>query len=413
MCQKHNPTRRDFIKAAGLAVGAPYVITTAALGKNGRPAASERIVLAGIGTGDRGRTDQNAFLGLPDVQYVAVCDVKAGDRNAAKGQADNRYKNSDCKMVADFRDILSLDDIDAVHIATPDHWHAYITVAACRAGKDVFCEKPETLTLDDGPKMINAARRYSRVVCGGSQRVREDYNDMVNACWDGTLGKIKSINVEFKLGLLDDPNLPAEQVPNGIDYNMWLGPAPWVPFNHARIVPFGDYCPGTCWRHCNDYSGGFATDWGAHYFGGAAFAADVMDKQPVRTVYHETKEGKFGTNYYLAHEFANGPTLYVNHPKMNLHQVVGTPGQKIPPKKQPNYKGQGGLYGDFIYCCKTREKPFRDIEYAVNTVVLCHMTIIAGRLHRSLQWDAKKNQFIGDDEANRMVARARRQPWVL
>src|SRR5690606_10177063 len=150
---------------------APYVITSNALGQGDVPPASDRIVMGGIGLGNQGSSDQGAFLGRPDVQYVAVSDVRESVRKAAKERADQHYKNSDCQTYDDFREILARDDIDAVHIATPDHWHAIMVIEACRHGKDVYCQKPETLTLREGPLMIDAARRYARVVSGGSQRV--------------------------------------------------------------------------------------------------------------------------------------------------------------------------------------------------------------------------------------------------
>ena len=147
---KNKATRRDVLRCAAAAVAAPYVITSTALGADDKPAASERIVMGGIGIGNMGRGDLGAFLGRKDVQYVAVCDVKKGAREGAKKRADDRYKNSDCKAYVDFRELVARDDIDAVHIATPDHWHSTIIIAACRNGKDVFCQKPETLTLADG-----------------------------------------------------------------------------------------------------------------------------------------------------------------------------------------------------------------------------------------------------------------------
>ena len=155
-------TRRNFMKTAVAVAAAPYVITSKALGQGDVPPASDRIVMGGIGIGNMGATDQGAFLGRPDVQYVAVSDVRESVRNTAKGRADEHYSNTDCKAYDDFRELLSRDDIDAVHIATPDHWHAIMVIEACRSGKDVYCQKPETLTLREGPLMIDAARRYAR-----------------------------------------------------------------------------------------------------------------------------------------------------------------------------------------------------------------------------------------------------------
>jgi len=398
--------RRAFLKAAAAAAACPYVIPSAALGAAGRPAASERIVMGGIGIGNMGGGDLGSFLGRGDVQYVAVCDVRKGVRDGAKGRVDGHNHNSDCKAYNDFRELLARTDIDAVHVATPDHWHAIIVIAACQSGKDVFCQKPETRTLRENRLMVAAARRYGRVVSGGSQRVLEDYRNTVNQCWGGELGTVKSINVN--VGPLSQPcNLPAQPVPPDMDWDMWLGPAPWAPYNRARCDGnFGT--GGGSWRSYQDYSGGGMTDWGAHHFGGATFAVDVRELQPVEVIYNDDKRGKF-----LTYRYPNGILLYHNHPGMGNLQVVGTPGEKRAPKPVPAYKGQGGIDGDFIHCVKTRERPFRDIELAVNTMAVCHLGIIAYELQRTLKWDAAKQEFPGDEEANRFLDRARREPWVL
>ena len=163
MPRKLDSSRRDFLKTAGVAAAAaPYVITSSALGDDQRPPASDRIVMGGIGIGNMGRGDQNNFLNRGDVQYVATCDVRKGVREKAKEKVDGKYSNKDCTAYNDFRELLARDDIDAVHVATPDHWHAIMVIEACRAGKDVYCQKPETRTLREGPLMIEAARRYGR-----------------------------------------------------------------------------------------------------------------------------------------------------------------------------------------------------------------------------------------------------------
>jgi predicted dehydrogenase len=399
-------SRREFLKTAAAAAMVPYVITSSALGGNSRPPASERIVMGGIGIGNMGGGDLGSFLGRDDVQYVAACDVKKGVRDASKGSVDGHYGNHDCKVYNDFRDLLARKDIDAVHIATPDHWHVLIIIEACRAGKDVFCQKPETRTLRENRLVRDAAKRYGRVVSGGSQRVLEDYKGIVNQCWGGALGTVKSINVN--VGPLSVPcNLGAQPIPRGLDWDMWLGPAPWGPYHEFRIS--GSFAiNGTSWRSWSDYSGGGMTDWGAHHFGGATYAVDVRELEPEEVIYTDGKQGKF-----LTYRYPNGLLLYHNHPGMGNLQVVGTPGEKREPKPVPTYKGQGGIDGDFVYCCKTREKPFRDIELATHTMTVCHLGLIAYELRRSLKWDTVKQEFPGDEEANRFLDRARREPWVL
>ncbi|HUT93350.1 MAG TPA: Gfo/Idh/MocA family oxidoreductase [Thermoguttaceae bacterium] len=399
-------TRRGFLKTATAAVAAPCVITTAALGNQERPAASERIVMGGIGIGNMGSGDLGAFLARGDVQYVAACDVKAEARKKAKGRVDKHYSNGDCTVYHDFRELLARGDIDAVHVATPDHWHTIIVIEACRHGIDAYCQKPETRTLRENQLVVQAARRYGRVVSGGSQRVLQDYREVVDKCWGGELGTIKSINVN--VGPLPRPcNLAGEPIPEGFDWDMWLGPAPWAPYHPYRCS--GSYSiDGTSWRSWSDYSGGGMTDWGAHHFGGATFAIDVRELDPEEVVYHDDQDGKF-----LTYRYPNGRLLHHNHPGMgNLH-VVGTPDEKRPPKTVPSYRGQGGIYGDFIECVKTREKPFRDIELASHTMTVCHLGLIAYELKRSLKWDQARQEFPGDEEANRFLDRARREPWVL
>jgi len=407
--QKNINTRRHFLKATGsatVAVAFPTIIPSSALGKDGAVAPSERIVMGGIGIGRQGGNDLGAFLGQNDVQLVAVCEARKSLLEKAKGRVDGKNQNKDCAAYRDFRELLARDDIDAVHIATPDHWHAIMIIEACRAGKDVYCQKPETRTLREGNLIIDAARRYGRIVSGGSQRVAQDYRKVVGQCWGGELGPIKSINVN--VGPLSQPcNLPAEPVSEDIDWEMWLGPAPWAPYNKNRCSSSFS-TKGNSWRSYIDYSGGGMTDWGAHHFGGATYAVDVRELQPEEAVYQDEGGKKFVTL-----KFPNGIEITHNRPGKGNLAVDGTPGEKREPKPIPGYKVKGGIYGDFTNAVRTREKPFRDIEFAINTMSVCHLAILSHTLQRSLKWDAAKQMFPGDEEANRYLDRARRQPWQL
>ena len=401
-------TRRKFLSTTGTAtaaIGFPAIIPASALGNADRPAPSNRIVMGGIGVGNMGRGDHGAFLGKNDVQYVAICDVRKGAMNQGKAKTDAKYGNKDCKAYDDYRDILSRDDIDAVHIATPDHWHAQMIIEACRHGKDVFCQKPESLTLGEGSLMVETARRYGRVVSGGSQRVLQDYKGTVIRCWNGSYGKISSINVN--VGPISKPcNLPPENVPGDMNWEMWLGPAPWAPYNSKRCS--GSYSTsGNSWRSYIDYSGGGMTDWGAHHFGGATFAVDVRELQPQEAVLDEINGKKF-----VSLKYSNG--IEITHNKPGVGQMhVGRDNVQREGKEVPKYAGSGGISGDFIECVKTRGKPFRDIEYAINTMAVPHLATIAYKLNRSLKWDSAKQEFIGDAEANRLRHRARREPWQI
>ncbi|MGD0089954.1 MAG: Gfo/Idh/MocA family oxidoreductase [Planctomycetota bacterium] len=394
-------SRRGFLKASAAALAIPYFIPASALGKDGRPAPSERIVMGGIGIGNQGGGDQGAFLGRNDVQYVAVADVKKAVRDGCKSRIDNQYHDKGCAVYNDFRELLARPDIDAVHVATPDHWHAVIVTAACRAGKDVYCQKPESLTIVEGRAMVDTARRFNRVVSGGSQRVMGDYMGIVRKCWSGEIGTPKEVFVNCG-GPSAPCYLPGQPVPEGVDWEMWLGPAPYAPYHPYRIS--GSFnINGTSWRSWRDYSGGGMTDWGAHHFGGMMFAVNKMEEGPVEIIPPDGKDYK-----YLTYRFADGMLL-----RHGLKVDVAGDGKPIAPREIPKYKGSGGIYGDFIECVKTREKPFRDIERAHRTASICHLGNICYLLNRPLKWDPVKEEFPGDEQANRLRDRARREPWTI
>jgi hypothetical protein len=189
---------------------------------------------------------------------------------------------------------------------------------------------------------------------------------------------------------------------------MWLGPAPWAPYHEYRISGSYDVEKKVCWRAWKDYSGGLMTDWGAHHMGGALFAVGLWEMQPTGVDYHNDKDG-----VWLSFPFANGTAVTLNRPKTEHLKIEGTPNDKQPAKPIPSYKGHGSITGDFLECVKTREKPFRDIQRAINTMTVCHLALIAYDLKRSLKWDADKQVFANDAEANRFLDRARREPWVL
>jgi hypothetical protein len=396
-------SRRSFLKASAAAVVLPWIIPASAQGRDGRTAPSERIVMGGIGIGNQGGGDQSAFLGRNNVQYVAVCDVKQAVRESCKRRIDQHYGDRGCTGYSDFRELLARTDLDAVHIATPDHWHAIIVIEACKQGKDVYCQKPESLTIREGRAMVQAARRFGRVVSGGSQRVMEDFRDLVRRCWSGEIGEPREVFVNCG-GPSNPCNLPGEPVPAGLDWDMWLGPAPWAPYHPYRIS--GSYSiDGTSWRSWRDYSGGGMTDWGAHKFGGVMFAINRMEEGPVEIIPPDGKDHK-----YLTYRYADGLLMY--HSPGKGEDVVGN-GKPVAPRVIPKYKGNGGIYGDFLYCVRTRGKPFRDIERGHRTCTVCHLGNIAYQLNRPLKWDPVKEEFPGDDYANRFLDRARREPWTI
>jgi hypothetical protein len=374
-----------------------------------RPAPSNRLTMGAIGMGGRGSSDMRGFLSRDEVQILAVCDVVQTKREAAKSTVDNYYSTSDCKAVNDFHEIIQRPDLDTVMIGTPDHWHAIIAAEAMRSGKDVFCEKPETLTIREGRTLVEIARRHGRVFSGGSQRVWEDYNHLHRGVRAGLIGEPTEafVNCGGPSGLC---TLPEQPIPPGVDWNLWLGPAPWEPFNPARLV----------FRPWRDYSGGGMTDWGAHGFGGALFCFQLQNTGPVEVIPPDGKDVAT-----LTYKFANGIKMYHGGGWGGVVSVRGTAGE-LPARGEgkgakasgpnvyiPNYKGGGGLQGDFLHCVRTRERPFRDIEVAHRTVTVCHLGNIAYWLGRPLKWDPEKEEIVGDAEAARWLDRPKRAPWRL
>ena len=399
-------SRRQFLRGAAAAIAAPYLIPGSALGLDGRPAPSNRITMGVIGTGGRGTSDMKEFLGFDEVQVVAVCDVRKPHRDAAQAIVDAHYSNKSCSAHNDFKEIINRPDIDTVLVGTPDHWHAIVSVEAMRHGKDVFCEKPETLAVREGRAMVDVARRYGRVFSGGSQRVWQDYNWFHRMVQGGAIGDVQEVWVNVG-GPSKLPALPAQPVPDDLDWDLWLGPAPWVPFNTA-LLNF------RAWR---DYSGGGMTDWGAHGFGGALFCCGLHRTGPVEIIPPNGKDIE-----RLTHRFANGVLFHHGGGKNGILTIKGTKGlicdadskRIVPPSISiPNYKGKRGLPGDFLHCVRSRELPFRDIEVAHRTVSVCHLGNIACWLNRPLKWDPEKEEFIGDEEANRWLDRPKRAPWRL
>ena len=401
-------SRRTFIKAAGAAVAVPNIITSNALGSNGVPPASERIVMAGLGMGGRGRGVLGEFLGQASIQVVAVNDVKKDTMAGAKSMVDKKYGNSDCQAHEDYREILARDDIDMVFCAPPDHWHAQMMIDACKAGKDVMCEKPLTLTIAEGRKIVQAARQYGRIAAGGSQRVLQDYGRAACAANSGKFGKILSANASP--GGPPNPCYLGEQpVPDNINWDLWLGPAPWAPY-HAYRCGRAYGLSGKGFRTWEDYSGGMMTDWGGHKFGGALHGLQLDHTGP--TEIHPPKDGQ-----PLTYVFATGQTLKVQGGP-NYVCEGGTVSRdnlrhKVPAGLRWYSGGAKTLVQDFVHCVKTREPPFRDVEWAHRTATVCHLGNIALKLKRSLKWDPDKEDFIGDVEASRMVDRPRRGPWQI
>lgn len=403
-------SRRRFIQTAGAAaVVVPNIITSNALGANGVPPASERIVMAGLGMGGRGNSVLGEFLNHPSIQVVAVNDVKKDALKSAQDKVNRKYGNTDCATYEDYREILARDDIDMVFCAPPDHWHAQMMVDACKAGKDVMCEKPLTLTIGEGRKIVQAARKYGRIAAGGSQRVLEDYGRAACAANSGRFGRILSANASPG-GPAKPCHLGEQPIPDNINWDLWLGPAPWAPYHAFRCA--GAYgLGGQGFRSWEDYSGGMMTDWGGHKFGAALHGLGLDHTGP--TDIHPPKDGQ-----PLTYVFATGQTLKVQDGPNYVCEGGNVDDKsmrvlKVPPGFRWYAGGAKTLVADFVHCVKTRETPFQDVEWAHRTATVCHLGNITLKLNRSLKWDPEKEDFIGDTEASRLVDRPRRGPWQI
>ncbi|MEI6515613.1 MAG: Gfo/Idh/MocA family oxidoreductase [bacterium] len=404
-------SRRSFLKGAGAAIAFPNIITSSALGAGGRPPASGRIVMAGIGMGGQGSGDLGQFMNDPRIQVVAVCDVKKQNLDGIKRRVNGHYNNQDCKGYVDYREVLARNDIDMILCATPDHWHAQISIDAMKSGKDVYCEKPLTLTIGEGRKMVDTARRYGRVLSSGSQRVIGDYGALACAARSGQYGKILDVYADPG-GPPRQCDLPGEPIPpDTIDWDMWLGPAPWAPYHRFRCGP--DYgLGGQGFRSWYDYSGGMMTDWGGHKFGAALHGMGLDHTGPTEILPPDGKDNK-----YLTYVFANGMKLHVGEggPKYMCEKGEAHPLRefKVPPGLRWYEDGANSPIQDLVNCVISRKRPFQDVEYAHRTATVCHLGNICNKLNRKLQWDPVKEDFIGDPEASRLVDRPRRGPWQI
>jgi hypothetical protein len=401
-------TRRRFTKYAGMAAAAlPNIITSKALGSaDGTPPASERIAMGAVGCGGQGASNITQITRDKRVQLVAACDVK---RSALE---QCMKKSKDIRGYVDYREMIARPDIDLVMCATPDHWHAQITIDAMKSGKDIYCEKPLSLTIAEGRKMVDAARMYGRIFSCGSQRVIGDYGRLASAARSGLYGRI--IRAHASPG--GPPRmcyLPAQGNPeqDGIDWDLWLGPAPWAPyhpFRHGRSYGLS----GRGFRSWYDYSGGMMTDWGGHKFGGAMHGMGVDDTGPVKII-HPGSEGR----EHLTHVFKNGMELVVGGGQKFVceqGEAKPFPGMPMPPPGLRWYEGDAqSPYKDIVNCIVERRRPFRDVEYAHRVATVCHLGNICLLLKRDLEWDPDGEVFINDEEANRLLDRPRRGPWQI
>jgi predicted dehydrogenase len=432
-------SRRRFLTRSAMAAGAialPQFVPAAALGLNGTVAPSGRIVMGGIGLGGRGSYDLSCLLAEKDVQWVAVCDVLKSRRDAAKNMVDNKLGNKDCATYGDLRQFLAeRTEVDAVLIATGDRWHALASVLAMRAGKDVYCEKPACLTMAQGQMVVDAARRYARVYQTGAQRLSEPHHVFaIEMARTGRLGPIHTVyaDIRWRDGLRHDW-LPAEPEPpkEELDWDVWLGPSPWRPYNAA-------YVNGGGWYHFYD----LATDvamWGAHTVAQALAGLD-MAKVPsiefeyagpdrtmvtrlsngVKMVLYRTAGSVWDTCEYwhgACGERFDGPEGWAAAADGYSGPDVSSPAllreyDKVLADYRARTQRPLNHVRDFLDCVRSRRTPVASPEVMFRSMCICLAADICEQLKRNLKFDLDQAEFVGDAEANRLRSRAMRAPFI-
>jgi hypothetical protein len=439
MAMKVQLSRREFLKRSAAVAAAPYLVSAAALGRDGKVAPSEKIIMAGIGIGNRGSHDLNWMIPEPDVQFVAICDAKKAQRQAVKNIIDTRYGNTDCKMYSDIREFLALrTDVDAVLIATGDRWHALAATLAMRAGKDVYSEKPSSMTIAEGQGVVEAARHYGRIYQTGTQRLSEGNftfaNELVRL---GRLGKVHTVRAHiapWDAAEMRHDWLPAEPEPpkDEVDWDQWLGPCPWRPYN-------SEYTRGG-WRGHHDFHTSCIGEWGAHTFASCQVAIDAWQTSAIEYQYikNDTGDG-------MVTKFANGIRMILNKDGWKgsaggwkgscgvcyegtegwvsiadgySQPEVSNPAMLADFKKiVADYIARTGRpmshVRDLLDCIKSRRQTVANPVMMHRTMTTVHAANICMWLKRDMKFDPDKEEFINDSEANRLRSRAMRQPWMM
>jgi len=438
---KRSVSRRQFLKKATATAGAlalPTIIPNTALGLNGAVAPSNRIVMATIGLGQMGPADMLGLIEKPETQFVAVCDVDAARCKQWVDRVNTHYAEKlgkdayqGCAAYSDYREVIGRDDIDAVIVATPDHWHALMVIQAAQAGKDIYCEKPLSLTITEGIAMREAVNRYGRVLQVGSQS--RSLNNTRYACElvrNGRIGELQ--RVEVGLPTLNPdwiiaPPPPAMPIPPGFDYNMWLGPAPWAPYTKWRChIHF---------RWILDYSNGFLADIGAHQIDLAHWGMDMEHSGPVEI------EGKgyfpkgaltnVAVTYNINLTYSNGLKMLISTDASGGARFFGTKGwihtshggslnakpkslltSIIGPNEIHLYDSRDH-HQNFVDCVLTRKRNIAPVEVGHRVATVANLANIAMLLERKIRWDPVAERIVNDPEAERMMARAYRSPWHL
>lgn len=424
-------TRREMVKLSALGLALPTIIARSALGSEQQPPPSERLTLGFIGMGKQNQYHLNAFLGMQDVHVLAVCDVDTTRRNFSRDKVNKKYENEDCATYNDYRELIARKDIDAVVIATPDHWHTHPIVDACKAKKHIYCEKPLTLTIAEAKLCIDAVNKYGVVFQTGSQqRSGREFRTACEAVRNGRIGKIKQVYASVG-GPSKWCDLPEEPMEPGLDWNLWLGQTPMRPYNSV-LSPRGMHDHFPAWRAYREYSGGGMTDWGAHHFDIAQWGLGMDDSGPVEIIPPDQPERGSGVRFV----YENGVELihggYENRGGVNF---VGTDGvvyvdrgklQSWPEEvvKEPLKDSEKirlydspGHHRDWLNAIRESRQPICPVEVGARSVTVCHLGNLAYWTGKRLKWDPKNWRFVEPAEANEWLdgirQSPRRDPWQL
>ncbi len=434
---KSKISRREFVGTLGSFAGAAAIGGGFAPQKSfasplfeARAVPSERLTVAIIGCGKMANDYHlPELLAQADVQVVAVCEVDQNRREHAQKRVNDKYSTDKqdfrgCDSYIDFRQVLARSDIDAVCIATPDHWHATPLIEACKAGKDVYCEKPLTLSIAEAHRCINAARKHKRIVQTGSQQrsnVFGPFREAVEIIRSGRLGKIHKVTVG-----VGEPSkfcdLPEEEIEKGLEWDMWLGPAPKRPYN-SILSPRGVHNHFPAWRSYREYSGGGHTDMGAHHYDIAHWALDLDKSGPVEIIPPEDPKALTGVRFKYAEGFEivhGGPSGCVFHGERGtLHidrgELTSDPEGIVKTplgEKDVRLPITPGHHRNWLDSIKSRELPVADLEKGARTVTVIHLGNLAYWNHKTLRWDPTKWTFV-DSTDNSMLDYQRRDPWQL
>ncbi len=426
MNERKLTVRRDFLKTAlgaGAAFAVPCFIPGAVLGKDGAVPPSEKIVMGAIGIGGRGSYDIGCFLGQPDVRFLANCDVREERREGTKHRIDRYYGDRKCTAYRDFRDLLARPDIDAVLITTGSNCHALLSIYAAKAGKDVYCEKPCTKTIVESIALADAFRRTARVFQGGMQRRSlPHFQFAAEVARRGKLGKLHTVYAH-PCGLTTKTSgwLTAQPEPSKerLDWDLYLGTAPWRPFNAAQL--------GAEFEKGGGLVGGGCLEWGSHCVDQCQWANSADDTAPVE--YYPLVDGQASALYAngvklvlrengwlplgscpVRYEGSTGWIETADNGQIELSSPALLAGKKVP--VIPNYPATPHVR-NFLDCVKTRGATRVTAQIACQSHITCHAVNIAIHLGRKLAYDPKKNEFAGDDEANRFRGEALREPWRI